>query len=454
MPTLKNQPSKYCKLKVGKKQYAVVYSHGKTIYLGAYGSPESRIAYTRFIAENKTEMPPFLTKEEAGVEVEVLALAFLDYAKETLSTVNYGHVNYCHHRNAVKELLKLYGDNVPADEFKPSDLKLFRQELIRSRRFCRNTINDYVRRIVQIFTWGVEEEYVCPNTALALKAVKPLREGHVGTYDNPAREEVPDDVIKRTLPFMPPAIVAMIKIQRLTGMRPSEVFNMRVGEIDKDSDPELWFYKLPHHKTEKKTKVKKVVPLGKPEQELLTPYLENKKPEAAVFSPGTAMAERNAERKANRKTKITPSQKEKSEARAKKPRRYNEFYNKDSYRVAIDHAIKKANKTLPDDEKIPHWTPYQLRHTTASTTKRYPCAVYGRRFRFVEVVSPTHPTSFFNESTIPTVAFYMGGAMLWFCFRTNAYEITRFHPVLPFFIGITSCANDCRFQEFATSVDW
>ena len=42
-----NKPPKYSKM--GK--YAVVYHHGKPIYLGLYGSPESQIAYSRFLAE-------------------------------------------------------------------------------------------------------------------------------------------------------------------------------------------------------------------------------------------------------------------------------------------------------------------------------------------------------------------------------------------------------------------
>ena len=137
-----------------------------------------------------------------------------------------------------------------------------------------------------IFSWGVEEEHVQPNTALALKAVKPLPEGYAGTFDHPEREHVPDSIIIRTLPFAPPIIQAMLKLQRLIGMRPSEVFNMRVGKIDKNAAPELWLYKLVRHKTKKKTKRKKIVLLGKPEQELLAPYLENKRPELRknVFS--------------------------------------------------------------------------------------------------------------------------------------------------------------------------
>jgi len=50
-----------------------------------------------------------------------------------------------------------------------------------------------------------------------------------------------------------------------------------------------------------------VFPLGKPEQELIAPYLEGKQADNAIFSPRQAMAERKIEKRAHRKTKISPS---------------------------------------------------------------------------------------------------------------------------------------------------
>jgi len=85
-----------------------------------------------------------------------------------------------------------------------------------------------------------------------------------------------------------------------------------------------------------------------------------------VFSPRTAMAERSAERRAGRKTKISPSQAARNKERAVKPSRYSEFYNQCSYRLAIVHAITKGNKELPEEQKIPHWFPYQMRHSAAT----------------------------------------------------------------------------------------
>ena len=363
MPKLKNKPPKYSKL----KNYAVVYHQGKIHYLGQYGSPESKTAYARFVAENRVETTLLVPKPEEGASVTVseLGIAFLDHTKDTLDTACYGHYKII----IGNFLFKLYGNDTLVNDFKPSCLKLVRSEMIQSRRFNRNTINKYIKRIVSMFTWGVEEELVDPNTALALKAVKSLQAGHPDTFEGKGREEVPDAVIRRTLPFMPPTLRAMVILQRLTGCRPSEIFNMRVGEIDQTRDTELWYYTPTSHKTKRFVKEKQI-PLGKAEQKLLAPYLVGKKPEQAVFSPKTAMEERNAEKRANRKTKISPSQAARDKARATKPKQYAECYDRHSYYQAIEYAIKKGNKTLPEGEQIPHWFPYQIRHAAGTATEK------------------------------------------------------------------------------------
>ena len=143
---------------------------------------------------------------------------------------------------------------------------------------------------------------------------------------------------------------------------------MRVGDIDRSRGNGLWYYVPGSYKTERHVG-KIVFPLGVPEQDLIAPYLIGKTPESAVFSPRTAQAERNAERKANRQTKISPSQAARDKTRAAKPSRYGEFYTPHAYRQAIEYAIAKGNRQLPEDEKIPHWFPYQLRHAAATDTE-------------------------------------------------------------------------------------
>ena len=361
MPKLNNRPPKYSKM--GK--YAVVYAYGRPNYLGLYGSEKSKVAYARFIAElqaNPIASPPDV---ERHITVRELIVAFLEHAK-----ANADPVGYIHYRIIVLDfLIKLYGDDTLADNFKPSCLALVRTEMIQSRRFCRRTINDYTFRIISIFAWGVKHDLVQESTWSALKVVKSLRKNEEGTFDNEERQPVPDDVVKQTLPFMPPTLRAMVQLQRILGMRPSEIFKMRVGDIDTTRNNGLWYYVPGSYKTSRFVG-KIVFPLGKPEQDLIAPYLQGKNADNAVFSPRQAMAERNAERRKNRKTKISPSQAARDIQRTENPKtRVGEFYNRDSYRNAIKHAIEKGNKVLPDGEQIPHWFPYQLRHAAATDTE-------------------------------------------------------------------------------------
>ena len=233
MPKL-NRPPKYGKL----NKYAVVYLQGKPKYLGIYGSPESKIAYSRFLAEIETNPAGVLPHGEKDITVKELTAAYLDYAK-----ANTDPVNYSFFRIIILDFIdKLYGDGTLADEFTPRCLKLVRDEMIRSRRFSRGVLNRHITRIISIFKWGVENELVQETTWNALKAVKPLSKGHTDTFDHDEREPVPDDVVRRTLPYMPPTLRAMVQLQRILGMRPNEIFNMRVGDIDRTRRNGLWYY--------------------------------------------------------------------------------------------------------------------------------------------------------------------------------------------------------------------
>ena len=361
MPKLINRNPKLSKL----KKYAVVYYHGKIHYLGHHGTPEALLAYNRFCAEIQTNPTLFPPIEEKNITICELTAAFLDYAK-----ANFDATEYRHCRIIVLDFLdKLFGDGALVDSFKPRCLKRVRDEMIQSLRYCRKIVNRYTFRIVSIFRWGVENDLVQETTWRALKAVKSLPEGHPGTFDNDERQPVPDDVVRRTLPFMPQTLRAMVQLQRILGMRPNEIFKMRVGDIDTARGNGLWYYVPGSYKTARFVG-KIVFPLGKPEQELIAPYLEGKKSEQAVFSPRTAMQERNAEKRANRKTKLTPSQKAREKSRATNPPRFSEFYNQYSYRQAIKYAIDKANRVLSDGEcAIPHWFPYQLRHSASTATE-------------------------------------------------------------------------------------
>ena len=366
MPKLKNRLPKMAK----SGKWAVVCHNRKIHRIGLWGSPEAKIAYARFIAELQSNPVTCGTvRRTDGADVLVAELA-ADFFRHIQNSVRMHPAHICHFKTTITYLVEIYGD-ILVDTFSPKKLKTVRDQMIRRGKLCRKGINDYIGRIVRIFAWGVEEEVVQPNTVAALREVKNLPKGSPGTFDHPPRQDVHDDVIRKTLPFMSPTVRAMVLIQRHTGMRPCEVCKMTVGDIDWTRVPGLWHYIPNGHKTEEYVG-EKIVPMGKLEQELIAPYMEGKKPESAVFSPKTAMQEWHAERRKNRKTKVSPSQQEREWHRAKKPaaRQPGEFYDESSYRIAIANAIKKGNNVLPEGEKIPHWTPYQIRHAASTYVEK------------------------------------------------------------------------------------
>jgi len=191
---------------------------------------------------------PFLQDDKTGdVLVLELAAGFLNYVE-----IQQDKTEFQHFKRAVGFLIEIYGE-LAVNEFSPKKLKACRKQMVKAGTMCRSQINKQIGRIIRIFAWGVEEELVQPNVVAALREVKTLKCGEQGTHDNPPRQEVPDEVVKRTLPFLSPTVAAMVKLQRITGMRPSEIYRMTAGDIDKSNEQDgLWHYILKTHKTVKR----------------------------------------------------------------------------------------------------------------------------------------------------------------------------------------------------------
>jgi integrase len=338
--------------------------------LGKYGSPESKTAYARFLAEKDNPIPPAPNRfrdsrtgwTDNSITVEELTAAFLQDRKPEMHDAHFSHYTIL----CRDFLLSIYGD-IPAERFGIRELRTCQQQLISSRRFCRNTVNDYVKKIVALFRWGANNAFVPPAVYRDLQAIIPVKRGTNGTFDHKPRREVPDDVVEKTLPFLPPMLRAMVTLQRMKGMRPSEVCNMKAGEIDRSAAE--WTYTPAHHKTEEDIG-EKTFYFGAEVQSVLAPYLTGRKPADYVFTPATAMRERKETKRQNRKSKIPPSQAARAAQRAKKPVKYHECYDHTAYKRAIERAVAAANKTLPPNQQIPHWTPYQLRHARATELER------------------------------------------------------------------------------------
>ena len=166
---------------------------------------------------------------------------------------------------------------------------------------------------------------------------------------------VDDETVDKTLPFLPPVVADMVQIQRLAGLRPQDVFNMRSCDIDRSRD--VWLYRPFKHKTKHRGK-ERALAIGPRAQEILLPYIVRKadNPEAFLFSPKDSVRIQNQEKRERRKSKVQPSQRDR---RKPNPKRIpKEQYTKDSYNRAVCRACERAG--------IEQWSPNQLRHSAGT----------------------------------------------------------------------------------------
>jgi len=337
---------------------AVVTIGGRDVYLGKHGSDESRAAYDRVVSEWLANGRRTVVRDAMTV-AEVIA-RYLDYVDSAYKTAEPANI-----RLAIRAVREVYG-LVPAVEFGPLALKAIRQRMIDSD-LCRNEVNRRTRKIVRLFKWAVSEELLPSGVLEALRAVDGLRRGRGVRESKPVRP-VHDSHVDAALPYLAPQVRAMVQLQRLTGARPGEICQMRT--IDVNASGRIWEYTPSSHKTEHHGKTRTIF-IGPAAQEILRPWLRTDL-EACLFQPREAEALRMVRLREARKSKVQPSQVDRSKPGG--AARFAESYNANSYRQAITRAVAKANaerrKSDPTAPEIPNWHPHQLRHSAATRLRR------------------------------------------------------------------------------------
>ena len=346
---------------------AVVTLDGRDIYLGRYGTPQSRAEFDRLLAEwlsNGRRLPAPASAHGTDLSVNELSLAYLAFAdgyytKRGKPTSEPGSI-----RQTIKPLRQLYGHTL-AREFGPLQLKAVRQAMI-DAGLCRNEVNKRTGRIVRLFKWAVGEAIVPPSLHHGLIAVSGLRRGRADVRESEPVKPVPDAFVDAIRPHVPPQLWAMVELMRLSGMRPQEVCLMRTIDIDRSG--RVWIFTPETHKTEHHGRERQIY-LGPTAQETLRPWLRTELT-AYLFSPREAMAYRLAERRRNRKSKVQPSQKNRSKARPK--RKPGERYDMRSLYHAVAYGIRKAQDAAKKagERPIADWHPNQLRHNAATRLRR------------------------------------------------------------------------------------
>ncbi len=346
---------------------AVVTLDGRDVYLGRYGTPHSRAEFDRLLAEwlsNGRRFPAPASAHGTDLSVNELSLAYLAFAdgyytKRGKPTSEPGSI-----RQTIKPLRQLYGHTL-AREFGPFQLKTVRQAMI-DAGLCRNEVNKRTGRIVRLFKWAVGEGIVPPSLHHGLIAVSGLRRGRADVRESEPVKPVPDAFVDAIRPHVPPQLWAMVELMRLSGMRPQEVCLMRTIDIDRSG--RVWIFTPETHKTEHHGRERRIY-LGPTAQDILRPWLRMELT-AYLFSPREAMQHRLAERRRNRKSKVQPSQKDRSKAKPK--RKPGERYDTRSLYHAVAYGIRKAQDAAKKagERPIADWHPNQLRHNAATRLRR------------------------------------------------------------------------------------
>jgi integrase len=113
-------------------------------------------------------------------------------------------------------------------------------------RYDRKYINKLVNFVRSVFYWAGRKKLVSGRLVYELQLVPHLEYGDA-LKANPEREDADIEAVKTFVKVAPPQIGDMVLLEVLTGMRPGELCNLTVGEINQKYDGENWLYLPKHH---------------------------------------------------------------------------------------------------------------------------------------------------------------------------------------------------------------
>lgn len=317
---------------------AIVTLNGRDVYLGPFDSDDSRIAYERELTAWRAHGQG--PRRQALTIADMVAAFWRHVERDGLYVKNGRPTSerLCL-RVALRPLLRMFGSK-QADSFGALDLITVRKALcsplpppkegekrrrVHTQPIARASVNKHVHRLRGVFRWAVSMELISPTTWHSLKSVESIRRGHaIGTRETGRVPPADLRSVARVLRRVTTPVAAMIRLQWLTGMRPGEVVQMRVGDIQRKG--RVWLYTPASHKTEHHG-IEREIPLGPKAQRILAPFF--RVDANAYLFPGQT-------RKRNRP-----------------------HVSEDSYCRAVTRACEK-------EPPVARWTPGQLRHNAAT----------------------------------------------------------------------------------------
>ena len=190
--------------------------------------------------------------------------------------------------------------NASVAELTHTDMQKLRDALVRSG-VGRSTVNARLWRVKYMLSWALDEALIPATVKAELTQVKGVRRGRTSAPERKPVRPVDDSTTTATIGHMMPNTADMVRVHRLTGMRPCEMCGLRWSLIDTARTP--WIYHVPPEINKNEWRGE----LGQPRAVCIGPkaraILERHKGGGDVpFSPVRAMAEYLEARRAARVT--------------------------------------------------------------------------------------------------------------------------------------------------------
>lgn len=325
---------------------------GKNVFhrLGREGDPDIQEKYVEF-QHKMLQVRKAVPKE--GVTLAMLFLKYMELRLPKLHTTDQAHV-----RKVLGLVLDDFG-NMMVDDFDSVEFRKA-QELVAlegqrkdagKKVWSFSHVNKLMKYLVSVLKWGVSRKLFPAANLLEIKTVEPVGRGDE-VYElevNEPRTDVPDEVILASLPHLSPILQDMVRIQRIAGMRPSELCALRVEHVLKATNGVI---EMREHKTAR-FGTRRYFAFTQDELRILRRRCAGKGFDEYVFTPRDAYLE------AMEGSAIAPDKLERVLAR------YAERYDTHAYWRAVKRKLDAARQK---GVKIPNWTPYQIRHTFVTET--------------------------------------------------------------------------------------
>jgi integrase len=339
---------------------------GRDFLLGEYGSKASIGKYKRLIAEWMVAGDTFGIADPTQLTNVELVAAYLKHCKKYYGTEASSEFHRV--KPALRALKALYGTDT-AISFGPKQFKAVRQELMNQGERSRQYVNALCKKLKRMYAWATSESLIPPAILQSLSAVDPLKAGRTTQRESEDVKPVAEELVKATLPFLPPVVADMVRFQLLTGCRPGEVCAITPAMVKRSGD--VWEIELHKHKNSWRRGEAKTIYVPPSAQAVLAPYLLRDHADHC-FKP--------ADSERRRRTRTVPlnhgNSPGKSNTERKTSRTIGESYTTGSYGKAILRACDKAHPVPKEIKKSPEkvkewqskyrWSANQLRHSFAT----------------------------------------------------------------------------------------